>query len=199
MKKMLLAFGISVLLLISVILAIWGILTIVRLVYTHRSAPDRITESWQGVNINGIATFKVPTEWNVEEHNGIVFITDKPMADGGYTIYIVGASHRAGLPLHTLFEGIEGGNLLHSRLFRRSLFTFDATLGLHEYTINGVVQEHHMISIDSFRAGQRFSFGMFVWSRDVVTEWYAEQIAKTLIPSREFVDFDDPTLGQLES
>jgi len=119
------------------------------------------------------------------------------MADGDYTIYILGASHRIETPLYTLFEGVEIGDLIRSRSFSRWLFIHGAILRLSEYTVNGAVQEHHTITLDSFRTGQRFGFRMFVWDREVVNDWYTEQIARTLIHSREFVDIDNQDFGRL--
>ena len=160
--------------------------------------PDRATRDWQDVNITGIATFKVPAEWNVEEHDGILFITDRPMAYGNYTIYIVGATHKTEHPLYTLFGEVERGRLIRSRGFSRHIFIHGAVTSLNEYTVNGAVQEHYIIRLNNFRAGRPFSFRMFVWDNEVVNTWYAEQIARTLIFPRIYVDLDDPILGQLE-
>ena len=160
--------------------------------------PARATRSWQDVNINGIASFKIPEEWNVEEHDGILFITDRPMKDGDYTIYIVGASHKIEIPLYALFEGVERGNLIRSQSFSRLIFIHGAILSLDEYTVNGVAQEHYTIRFDNSREGQWFGFRVFIWNNDVVNDWYAEQIARTFIWPRNYVDLSDPTFGRLE-
>ena len=68
--------------------------------YTHEKIPD----DWQRVTIRGVGSFGVPAEWNVEEHDGILFITDKPMENGGYTIHIVGAT---GIQPYRVLEGVE--------------------------------------------------------------------------------------------
>ena len=51
--------------------------------------PDKITESWQTINISGVGSFRVPLEWNVEQQDGVLYITDKPLEDSDYIIYIV--------------------------------------------------------------------------------------------------------------
>jgi len=163
MKKRLSTLGIIMLSLSLTVLAAYILINI--LINILSGAPDRITESWQTVTIGGLGTFQVPTEWNIEEEDGILFITDRPRADGGYTIYIIGAGDNVDIPLHTLFEGVERGDQLRSMGFSNG-----GGVRVFEYTVNGTVQEHHIISFNNFGGGLRRDYWMFVWNREVVDE-----------------------------
>ena len=158
------------------------------------STPDRITREWQTVTINALGTFRVPMEWNVEEQDGILYITDKPRVYGDYTIYIVGAvEFKVGFRLHELFEGVERGDTLRSHGF-----TNPADLLWVEYTVNGVKQEHYLINLCNFEMGEyAVSYALFVWNRDTVNEWLVRQIAKTFSRNRDV--FDITNAGQLKS
>jgi len=162
--------------------------------------PDRITKDWQTVTIAGIGSFRVPSEWNVEEQNGVLYITDRPMADGDYTIYLVGTIRlifRTGMDLadsslpapHEFIEGAEKGETLLSPGFSNG-----ARLFLVEYNINGIKEELHLIKFDIIRAG-RNDFELLAWNRDVVDDYIAKQIALTF--SSRHADFDNPNVGQL--
>jgi len=152
---------------------VFGGITIFRHFFLR--APDRITESWQTVTIDEFGTFRVPAEWNVEKHDGVLYITDKPMSDVGYEIYIVGS--RSPQP-HYAFELVEKGRVLNSRGFLNTTSLF-----LNEYYVNGVTEEHYLIRIDNIQMDALyFSYSLFVWNREAVTRWHAEQIAKTFLP-----------------
>ena len=138
-----------------------------------RQAPDGVTEEWQTITITGIVSFRVPSEWYVEEEEGILYLTDRPRADEDYVIHMVGAGGALGFSLYELFEGIEEGRLLRSRIFSAG-----GAVSLSEYTVNGVMQEHYTISY-SIPSRQLF-FRLFGWNREVVDEWHADQIARTV-------------------
>ena len=151
--------------------------------------PHRVTETWQVVTINSIGTFRIPSEWNVEEHDEFLYITDRTMTDGDYTIYIIG-SGRALIPSHTSFERAKRGETMHSFGFNNG-----ATVSLVEYGVNGVIQNYHEISFFNSIANRVLFYELFVWSYGVVDEWYAEQIARTFSPTRE--GFDRENVGRL--
>jgi len=137
--------------------------------------PSLVTFSWQTVTISGIGTFRVPAEWNIEERDGFLFFTDRQMADGDYTVHIVGAYRGNGMLPHEVFEGVEIGRKLRSRGFHNF-----GDYCLTEYTVNGQVQEHFLIHLQRI-IGQweQPTLDLFVWNRDVVDEWYVRQIAHT--------------------
>ena len=158
-----------------------------------RPAPDRVTEEWQTLNITGIGSFRVPSEWNVEEdEDGVLYLTDMPRADGDYTIHMVGASSGIGFQLHELFDGVERGELLRS-WSRSWLADLDGIVSLWEYTVNGVIQEHYSITLDN---SPRYNYRLFGWDREAVNEWIADQIARTVAMTH--ADYDNPNIGRLE-
>ena len=165
----------SLSLLFVVFMVFFGGITLFR--HFFMRAPDRITETWQTVTIDGSGSFRVPTEWNVEEHDEILYITDRPMANGDYVVYIAG---RIGLHAYAVFDEVEQGRVRSSRGFLNT-----ASLFLNEYTVDGVIQEHYMIEIHNMGIDAPFSsYSLFVWDREVVDRWHAEQIAKSFLSTR---------------
>ena len=155
--------------------------------------PDKITLEWQTVVIGGFGSFRVPAEWNVEERDRILYITDKPLADDSCTIYIVGTSERDGIPLQNLFIGVEWiGSSRYSRLLDNGGHLF-----FYDYMVNGTKQEHCTIGFDisNGAGGYGDSYNLFVWNREVVDEYITQQIAKTVSIVGEL---DHPNFGLLE-
>jgi len=153
--------------------------------------PHRTTGSWQDVTITGIGTFRIPSKWNVEEQEGILFITDRQMSDGDYTIYIVGTYRGSEIRPYEVFDGVKRGERLS--------LTIHSNFGdfsLNEYTINGRVQEHHSIHLQNdIGHGNFHAFDLFIWNRDIVNEWHVRQISRTFRSCR--IEFDYANLGQL--
>ena len=170
---------------LCLLLIVWGLLVLAS------QPPHRITETWQTITISYIGTFRVPTEWNVEEHDEFLYITDNPMADGDYTIYIIGTNNRIRIPSHALFEDMERVETRAS-----SVFSNGAALSLSEYIVDGAIQNHHVISFTNSSTGALLSYGLFAWDYEVVNEWYAEQIARTFSPTRQ-ERFDRENFGRL--
>ena len=185
LKYILIIFGSIILFLVLAVLTLWGLLHLVS------DAPDRITESWQAVTISGLGTFRVPAEWNVEQYDGILYITDRPREYGDYTIYIVGATRESGIQPYEVFDDVKRNNFLHSL----GGFNNGASISLVEYTVNGMKQEHHFISFNNMRMNASVFYSLFVWNREGVDEWTAVQIARTFSPTRE--NFDDYSIGLL--
>ena len=155
--------------------------------------PERVTNEWQTIAITGLGTFRVPMEWNVEEHDDILYITDKPMLYGNYTIYMVGASlNRVDFPLHELFEGVERGDILRSI----ASGTRPAYIYFVEYSVNGTNQVHYEIRFTHSQRDGSVYYILFIWNRDVVDEWHIKQIARTFLTARG--DFDNENAGRLE-
>jgi len=153
--------------------------------------PSRITKSWQTITIIGIGTFRIPTDWHAEQQDGFLFITDKPLSEGSYTIYIVGALREVGFSTaHKIFEGVEQRNRLFFQILSNG-----ASLHLYEYTVNETKEEFRMITLSNIASASISQFDLLVWNRDIVDEWLYEQIAKTFRTDRE--DYDNPNLGQL--
>jgi len=49
-----------------------------------------ISFGWKYIFIKGSGTFKIPRDWIVTQKNKTIFITDKPIEENGYKIYLVG-------------------------------------------------------------------------------------------------------------
>jgi hypothetical protein len=165
-------------------------------------APDKITETWQTVIISGIGTFRVPEEWNIEQQDGILYITDKPLDDNDYSIYLVGVvtTVDAGIRMetkhsrpHEIFEGVEKVGVRSSPFWSRK----GAGLSLNEYTINGITEERYLIDLHNFGSGVRNDFEMLAWNQDFVGGYIAEQIVRTFAPAGDY--FDSPNVGRLVS
>ena len=154
--------------------------------------PDKITESWQTITISGVGSFRVPTEWSVEQQDDILYITDKPLRDGGYTIYLVGTMQGAEVAPHEVFEGVEKGSILLSPGFDNGSRLYSV-----EYLVNGETEELHLITFLNigYVGNEGNTFELLVWNRDVVDDYLAEQIAKTFKTNRS--DFDNPNVGQI--
>jgi hypothetical protein len=136
-------------------------------------SPSGITRSWQTILVDEIASFKVPSEWVVEQEDGIIYVTDVPREFGEYDIYILGIV-RGGIinedvnytyP-HELLDGWEMGHSVRGIGFSNS-----SMVNCYEYYVNGEVVEYYVIS--------RFTLSFLVLNNDVVTYDIMEDIAKT--------------------
>lgn len=184
MKKILSISVVIILSLSAVMLAGYAVLRM------QTTRAERITASWQTVAISGLGTFRVPAEWNVEEEDGILFITDQPRADGAYEIYILGRFLGMVYQAHEVFEGVEVGDQLHSTMFRNG-----GGVRVFGDRVHGIKQEHRVISFNAFGGGARRDYWMNVLNCEVVDEWHTEQIARTYRANRH--DFNNSSAGRL--
>ena len=152
--------------------------------------PDRVSNTWQTVTVSGMGAFRVPAEWNVEESDGILYITDKPREENGFMIYLIGVVEGSGSQPHELLEGVERGDLLLSPGFNNG-----ARMYLFEYFVDGEWQERHLLGFDNIRAGEIHFYSLLIWDSEVVDEYITTQIALTY--RMNSADFDNPNLGQL--
>ena len=90
---------------------------------------------WQLVSFGNVGTLRVPEEWVVTIDDNVVFMTDKPLEDEDYLIYLVGGFATKGeelyLPNHDLFNDLE----LVAISF--SMTSFSSRYGNIEYRLNG--------------------------------------------------------------
>ena len=61
---------------------------------------------WQSVSISNVGTFRVPRDWVVAQNNNVVYITDRPIDEKGYKIYLIGKTEdgRGYVPYSEYFE-----------------------------------------------------------------------------------------------
>ena len=45
--------------------------------------------SWQKVSISGIGSFKIPKDWIINKKDNVIIITDRPIEEEGYKIYLI--------------------------------------------------------------------------------------------------------------
>jgi hypothetical protein len=103
------------------------------------------TFGWQSVSIDNVGTFKVPREWVVTQENYILYITDMPITNENYKIYLIGSiwnDQEDGnyTPTHKLFDNVEYGNSISSEIFSNS-----AAWGLNEFIVNGNKENKYYI------------------------------------------------------
>jgi len=150
------------------------------ILYSLLSPPSLFTLRWQTVYVDGVGSFRIPTEWYAEQEGEILYITDKPRGYEDYNLLVIGVIFRLRGAESTytfpyeLFESVERGDAIMGRVQGGTLSN-SASVLLREYIING---EHV----------PRFEFEMFhsngiarflVWDRDVVDDETAYEIAKT--------------------
>ena len=141
--------------------------------------PDEITNTWQTVNVSGIGSFKIPTEWYAEQQGEVIFITDKPRESEDYTLYLIGVVQIIGEEAdythpHEIFESAERGELVRSAVYSNS-----SQLRIFKYKFNGVTEEKLVIYMPNVM-GDGYNFLNFlVWNQAIVDEFLASDIAKT--------------------
>jgi hypothetical protein len=141
--------------------------------------PDKSTESWQTVFVNGVGSFRVPTEWVVEQEDGIVYITDKPRDNEEYKVYIIGVVEADEIVSkysqpHELFDDVEKVDSIPYGGYSNS-----TRLNLVKYTVNGNKEEHLLIHCPKIKTFTIASLELLVWDMDIVDEKLAREIAKT--------------------
>ena len=150
--------------------------------------PDKSTESWQTVSISGVGSFRVPTEWFVEQQDEILYITDKPRDNEGYKIYLVGiawlnVTESEHIHPHELLNGVEKGAPVPGRVGEEKridgIYSNCASVSLIEYTVNGEKEEHYLIDCPKIKGTTVAKLQLLVWDRTVVDEKLTSEIAKT--------------------
>jgi hypothetical protein len=147
-------------------------------------SPSRITRSWQTILVDGVASFKVPGEWVVEQEDGIIFITDTPRQFGEYNIYIVGIVREKVIDTgvrhtypHELIDGVEMGNWI-----RGNVFSNGSRLYWYEYYVNDEILERAFIEFNNDTRLDTELVYLLIWNDDIVTDDIIEDIAKTFRP-----------------
>ena len=195
MKKVLLV--VAIILLTIVLYAGCGKLVYNFVVYRLVGVPAEYTRDWQTVTVDGIGTFRVPEEWNVEQEDDVIYITDKLREDESHIIYIVGTVRKwedrgvkERLQPHELFDGVEKGDTVSVRRDNVGgiVNISSAHLGLYEYIVDGITVECYLITFIEHSMGdpiQSNLLELLAWNGDVVDYEMATQIARTIIPERD--------------
>ena len=105
-------------------------------------------EGWKTVSLPGGSTFKVPEDWvvtwkedpgwYVEQGHNIIYITDKPMDEDGYKIYLAGTVYCGDMGNYflpeKLFENVE---CLYAEDLPGEVYSNSAHYRLERYNISG--------------------------------------------------------------
>jgi len=131
---------------------------------------------WQNVSIEKVAKFRVPDEWIVTQENSVIYITDKPIDEPEYQIFLIGTSSWIGqeesedIAPHELFEDVEYVGLVKSQVF-----SYGGMYGQNEYKIdNDIVTKSYV----SYSSGNRNSAMFIAWD-DLVDEETMIKIAES--------------------
>ena len=148
------------------------------------SIPDDVVLTWQTVNISGVGSFLIPAEWCVEQQDSVLYITDKPRDNEGYSLYIIGTVRTGGpndpyvQPHELLDEVVKGKSLWAGVIYANS-----AGYGMYEYVINDESGERYLI--DWHSSNERVY--LLAWDMDVVDEFHVINIAKTFFGSERVI------------
>jgi len=141
-------------------------------------APSRFTRVWQTVCVEGVGSFRVPTEWSVTQQSDVIYITDRPKEYGDYTIYIVGLASvgRMTRPLHEHehFEVLES-----STLVRGINYANTSALQWFEHTKEGFTESLLVIRMMKISGVQASTIHLLVLNPEIVDTSTASQIART--------------------
>jgi hypothetical protein len=147
-------------------------------------APSLFTMRWQTVYVNGVGSFRVPTEWYVEQQNEVIYITDKPREYEDYTLFIVGVVQIRGVAStyrypHELFENIEKGNIVRGINFANT-----SGIRVFEYIVDENTIEMRVIYMIHIRENIRNMLNLLIWDEGTVDERLATEIARTFSMSQ---------------
>ena len=145
------------------------------------SLPDKHTMAWRTVEVEGVGSFRVPTEWCIEQEGNALYITDKPRESEDYTIHLVGTiqtyiygAESVNIEPHELLVGVEKGDILLSPVYSNSVRLYSI-----EYIIQDTKEELYLISLSTYNGNDFMRFELLAWNREVVTDEIAINIAKT--------------------
>ena len=146
-------------------------------------------EGWKTVPITENMTFKIPEEWvvtwennpnwSVEQGDNVMYITDRPMNEEGYKIYLVGTvldfdAHNYLSP-YELFENVEYIETVRSAVISNSNIYF-----LNKYNISGNIETRYGFDMDA----SQYTVNFIAWD-NLLDEDMIIKITKTFSISDE--------------
>ena len=135
-------------------------------------------EEWKTVSILGGGTIKVPQDWVVTQEDNVMYITDKPINEEGYKIYLVGTvfddknSNNYLLP-YKLFENVELIGEVNTVNYSNS-----GMYGIEEYDISGNIETRYIIHLYHTTNTSNF----IAWD-NLLDEDMIIKITKSYVPS----------------
>lgn len=141
------------------------VLSIVLTACSNKCADQKIVE------ISGVGTLKVPNDWIVTHKENILYITDQPINEEGYRIYLLGDEGDNGKNIspYELFEGVEYvGNV------KGVNYSNSAAYFLQEYNISGNISRKYIIHLYSSKK----TVNLIAWD-DLIDETTIIKIAQS--------------------
>jgi len=128
---------------------------------------------WQTVAIPEFGTIKVPRDWHVTYVDQAMYLSDRPMTEEEYKIYLAGIDIDIMYPPSNLFPGAE-------RLYviRGAGQTNNAGYSLDRLSIDGIEVERFSISVFTMDGLNMKTFSFIVWD-DSVTERTIARITRS--------------------
>jgi len=102
---------------------------------------------WQDISLTDYGTFKIPKNWIVTQKQDIIYITDKPIQEEGYKIYLVGVRRIKSNDGKYRYEHFE--NVERLGYGWGAITSYSAEYFLEIYNINGVIEEKYVISFSN--------------------------------------------------
>jgi len=145
-----------------------------------------ISFSWQNVYIKGIGTFKIPRDWIVTQKNKTIFITDKPIEENGYKIYLAGVIidkydnnlkkdeiNGKWLYYYSNDDFFKNVQFVEITNFNK-IFSNNTYVGINKYNINENIKEIYYLDLRIYNGAIEFLSWDNLISEDILIE-----IAKT--------------------
>jgi hypothetical protein len=144
-----------------------------------------ISFGWQKVSIKGVGTFKIPRDWIVTQKNKSIFITDKPIEENGYKIYLAGViiykydnnlkkDEINGKWLYYYSNDIFFKNVQFIESTPSMVFSNSTYVGINKYNINENIKEIYYLDLRIKNGAIEFLSWDNMISEDILIE-----IAKT--------------------
>jgi hypothetical protein len=114
---------------------------------------------WQTISISGVGTFKVPQKWTVTQRGDFIYITNKPIDEEGYIIYLAGSTRNDMRRYYDFSDYEFGKNIIHIENVRSPIFSNSARYYIDKYKINGNIEEKYVLEF--WGSSQKIRF--LVW------------------------------------
>ena len=119
--------------------------TIIYFIIINSCYNDKYVD-WQDVILTDIGTFKVPKEWIVTNSDDMIYITDKPIEEENYKIYLVGvptSTRSKKIKEYDIFKDVEFIDFASHGV----VYSNGGRYWVEKLSINGVIQEKYVIII----------------------------------------------------
>ena len=128
---------------------------------------------WQDVLVPMVGKFKVPPDWVVTQTEDTVYITDKPIDEEGYKIYLIGAIYPRNDNVVFPYELFENTRKIKDG--PGTGYSNGAFYGQEEYIINGKKETKYILDVGYNTRGRK-SLSFIAWD-DIIDEKTLSRIA----------------------